>query len=163
MIDATSPTDTPAETHNPQTSWFNGQGSEASVTAGGPSLSSLEGSSPRERAAALGIEWLEEAPDPSPEAVASITADVAVRLRVVPIRFEANRLLVAMVDPMDIAAADEISTLTGKPITRFGLEQEAFSELMRSQYGTTAARMAESLAGQADEAAEIDTNLDAIE
>src|SRR6185295_11327262 len=68
------------------------------------------------------------------------------------------------VDPLDIAAADEISTLTGKPITRIGLEQQAFSELMRANYGTTAARMAESLAGQAaDSGGDLDTNLDAIE
>src|SRR4029434_7246757 len=86
------------------------------------------------------------------------------RLRVVPIRFENNRLVGAMIDPLDMAAADEIATLTGRPITRVGLEQEAFSELMREHYGTTAARMAESLAGQASEADnELDHNLDAIE
>ena len=112
----------------------------------------------------LGIEWLEDAPPTEPEAIACITSDVAVRLRVVPIRFENNRLVVAMVDPLDIAAADEVATLVGRPITRIGLEQKAFSELMREHYGTTAARMAESLAGQADDVvSDLEHNLDAIE
>ena len=112
----------------------------------------------------LGIDWLEDAPETSADAVATITADIAVRLRVVPVRFEGNRLVVAMVDPLDSAAADEIATLTGKPVTRIGLEQEAFSELMREHYGTTAARMAESLAGQSSEAdSDLDHNLEAIE
>ena len=120
--------------------------------------------SARERCQLLGIDWLEDAPEPTAEAVATISADVAVRLRVVPVRFEGNRLLVAMVDPLDIAAADEISTLTGRPVTRVGLEQEAFSEMMRENYGTTAARMAESLAGQTSEAdGDLDHNTDAIE
>jgi type II secretion system protein E len=112
----------------------------------------------------LGIEWLDEAPDASPEALACITSDIAVRLRVVPLRLEGNRLIVAMVDPLDLTAADEVATLTRHPVTRVGMEQEAFSELMRGHYGTTAARMAESLAGQsADAASDLEHNLDAIE
>jgi type II secretory ATPase GspE/PulE/Tfp pilus assembly ATPase PilB-like protein len=124
----------------------------------------LDATSARDRCQLLGIDWLDEAPETSADATATISADVAVRLRVVPIRFDNNRLVVAMVDPLDMAAADEISALTGKPITRIGLEQEAFSELMREHYGTTAARMAESLAGQTKEAdSELDHNLEAIE
>jgi type II secretory ATPase GspE/PulE/Tfp pilus assembly ATPase PilB-like protein len=127
-------------------------------------FASLDGASANDRCAMLGIEWLEEAPDAAPDALACVTADVAVRLRVVPLRLEENRLVVAMVDPLDIAAADEVSTLTRRPITRVGLEQQAFSELMRRHYGTTAARMAESLAGQTAESdTELDHNLDAIE
>jgi type II secretory ATPase GspE/PulE/Tfp pilus assembly ATPase PilB-like protein len=127
-------------------------------------LSALDGGSVRERCHALGIDWFEEAPETQPEAVAAITAEVAVRLRVVPLRLENNRLLVAMIDPLDIASVDEIATLSGRPITRVGLEQEAFSELMRLHYGTTAARMAESLAGETDASkGDLDTNLDAIE
>src|SRR5436190_182503 len=95
---------------------FNGQTGHLS----GPVVA-LDGVSMRERCTALGIEWLEEAPATTPEAVAAITAEVAVRLRVVPLRFENNRLLVAMVDPLDMASADEVATLTGRPITRAGL------------------------------------------
>src|SRR5688500_16993218 len=74
-----------------------------------------EGMSAKDRCVALGIDWLDEAPPTEPAAISAITADIAVRLRVVPIRFESNRLLVAMVDPLDIAAADEVAALTGKP------------------------------------------------
>jgi type II secretory ATPase GspE/PulE/Tfp pilus assembly ATPase PilB-like protein len=120
--------------------------------------------SAKERCALLGLDWLEEAPDATVEAVALISPEVAVRLRVVPLRFEAGRLVVAMVDPMDMASADEVATLTGRPVTRIGLEAKAFSELMREHYGTTAARMAESLAGEAEDAAgELEHNLDAVE
>ncbi|MHC5004570.1 MAG: GspE/PulE family protein, partial [Planctomycetota bacterium] len=69
-----------------------------------------------------------------------------------------------MIDPLDIASADEISTLVNMPITRVGLEQKHFGELMRDHYGTTAARMAESLANESAEApTEVEHNLDAIE
>jgi type II secretory ATPase GspE/PulE/Tfp pilus assembly ATPase PilB-like protein len=117
----------------------------------------------KERCSMLGIHWLEDAPKAEVDAVAMITADVAVRLRVVPLRLESNRLIVAMLDPLDSDAADEISTLTGHPVRRVGLEPNHFSDLMRDNYGTTAARMAESLAGDSDDVADSDHNLDAID
>ncbi|MCA9296865.1 MAG: hypothetical protein KC983_10110, partial [Phycisphaerales bacterium] len=117
----------------------------------------------KERCSMLGIPWLEDAPKAEVDAVAMITADVAVRLRVVPLRLEHNRLIVAMLDPLDSDAADEISTLTGHPVRRVGLEPNHFSDLMRDHYGTTAARMAESLAGDSDDVADSDHNLDAID
>ncbi|MHC4350288.1 MAG: GspE/PulE family protein [Planctomycetota bacterium] len=120
----------------------------------------------RQRCAVLGIDWIEEEePAVSAEAVNLIDPEVAVRLRVVPLRLDRDRLLVAMLDPLDIVAVDEVSTLTGHPVTRMGMEPRAFGDLMRTHYGTTAARMAESLAGEAGESAETDVehNLDAIE
>lgn len=125
---------------------------------------SADGAAARERCRMLGIDWVEQAPAAAPDAVALITAEVAVRLRVVPLRIEQRRLVVAMVDPLDIAAADEVATLCGFPVTRVGVESKAFSDLMREQYGTTAARMAERLAGEAaDSAVDLDQNLEAIE
>jgi type II secretory ATPase GspE/PulE/Tfp pilus assembly ATPase PilB-like protein len=118
----------------------------------------------RERCRLLQIGWSDQKPQPTPEAVAMITSDAAVRLRVVPIRIDDSRLVVAMVDPLDTAAADEVSTLVGMPITRVGLEQNLFGELMRDHYGTTAARMAESLGSESNESStEVEHNLDAIE
>jgi type II secretory ATPase GspE/PulE/Tfp pilus assembly ATPase PilB-like protein len=137
---------------------------EATATHATPGRAApAEGDSLRERCARLGLDWLEETPEASPEAVALINADAAIRLRVVPLRLEDERLVVAMMDPLDITAADEVSALSGRPITRAGVEQKVFAELIRTHYGTTAARMAESLAGDTDQRAEIDQNLEAIE
>lgn len=118
---------------------------------------------PKERAKLLGIEWLDKAPPADAEAIRLLEADAAVRLRAVPLRVERGRLVAAMLDPLDIAGADELATLVGRPITRVGLEPGAFSELMREHYGTTAARMAESLGGTTEVAGDLEHNLDAIE
>ena len=119
----------------------------------------------RKRCEMFGIEWAEEIPEPSVEAVALITADVAVRLRVVPLAIvEDDRLRVAMIDPLDITALDELTALLSRSITRVGMDSKSFTELMRSHYGTTAARIAESLADENDEReSTLDHNLDAIE
>ncbi|HRQ75051.1 MAG TPA: GspE/PulE family protein [Phycisphaerales bacterium] len=135
----------------------NGIKSDASISAGG------EEDALRQRCALLGIEWCPQAPKASADAVSLISADLAVRLRVVPVRLEGNRLVVAMLDPLDIASADEIGTLVGRPITRIGLPKKAFSELMREHYGTTAERMAESLAGDAGDTTDLEHNFDAVE
>ena len=134
----------------------------AEVTAPAPDGGG-EDDARRSRCRMLGIDWCEEAPEIDPQAVALITSDIAVRLRVVPVRREGNRLVVAMLDPLDMASADEVAALTGHPVTRIGLSQEVFSEVMRSHYGTTAARMAESLAGESAEVDDLDHNLEAIE
>ncbi len=119
----------------------------------------------RRRCAALGIEWLEEPPQADAEAVALVSPEVAVRLRAVPLRAEDGRLVAAMIDPLDISAVDELSALVGRPVRRVGLEPRAFGDLMRAHYGTTAARMAASLAGEEGDGAdaEMEHNLDAIE
>lgn len=118
----------------------------------------------QERCRLLGIEWLSQIPQAEREAVDLLTADLAVRLRVVPLRIENNRLVVAMADPLDISAADEIATLAGRPITRLGVSKKGFSELVRENYGTTAERMAESLAGDDDSSgSDVEHNFDAVE
>lgn len=118
----------------------------------------------RKRCELLGIEWSKQTPEASPEAIALMTADLAVRLRVIPVRIENKRLRVAMLDPLDAASADEVATLVGKPITRMGLSKKAFSELMREHYGTTAERMAESLGGDdSDSGTDLEHNFDAVE
>ncbi|MCH2145537.1 MAG: GspE/PulE family protein [Phycisphaerales bacterium] len=117
-----------------------------------------------EKCRLLGIEWLEKAPDTDGDVVGLIEPDVAVRLRVVPIRRDNGRLQIAMADPLDITAADEVGAIVGVPITRIGVQGDAFSELMRGTYGTTAARMAESLAADSGMAStDLEHNLDAIE
>lgn len=128
------------------------------------SLHANEEQSIRDRCQTLGIEWVEESPQPDPEAIALIDSETAVRLRVVPIRQNRNRLQIAMLDPLDIESVDELSTLVGHPIERIGLDSSLFADLMREHYGTTAARMAKSLAGEADDdAGDLEHNLEAID
>jgi hypothetical protein len=93
----------------------------------------------RERCSALGIEWHEKAPEADMAAVGLLLPDVAVRLRVVPLRERSGRLVLAMVDPFDIGAADEVSTIVERRVQRVGVEAAAFAELIRRCYGTTAA------------------------
>ena len=118
----------------------------------------------RDRCKLFGIAWAEALPESSAAAAARLAPDAAVRLRVVPLREERGRLVVAMLDPLDIAAVDETASLARMPVTRIGLDQALFSELMRDIYGTTAARMAESLAEDSEVGGgDVEHNLDAIE
>ena len=151
---------TPTQPGAPGELRLNGDPVEA--TADG---STTDQQSIRQRCALLGIDWIEEPPPVSSDTVALVAADAAVRLRVVPLEVRDGRLIVAMVDPLDIMAVDEVSTLSGYPITRIGLDQGIFANLLRTHYGTTAARMAESLGGEFADSADIDLehNLDAIE
>ncbi len=150
QLDTTSASDFAAETK------LNG--------AGAPSGSNPDGESIRQRCAAFGIEWLDDLPNADLDAIGTISADAAVRLRVVPLRIEDRRLLVAMLDPLDISAVDEVSTLTGHPVKRLGVDQNHLSDLLRAHYGTTAARIAESLAdAEGDVGGDLEHNLDAID
>jgi type II secretory ATPase GspE/PulE/Tfp pilus assembly ATPase PilB-like protein len=119
----------------------------------------------RERCTLLGIEWLDKAPPSDPAAAELLAPEVAVRLGAVPVSTDAVRIVVAMLDPLDTAAVDEIGAVTGRVVRRIGLDAPAFRDLMRDRYGTTAARMAETLASDGGLAATPDDehNLDAIE
>ncbi|MFO0893864.1 MAG: GspE/PulE family protein [Phycisphaerales bacterium] len=128
------------------------------------SASGLAEASLKDRCALFRIEWHEKPPAAEADAVDLVPAELAVRLRLVPLRVDGARLVVAMADPFDLGAVDEISTLVGRVLVRVGVEAAAFGELMRAQYGTTAARMAESLASDNELASsQVEHNLDAIE
>ena len=111
----------------------------------------------------MGLQWFEVIPEVEQAIVALIDPELAVRLRVLPIAIRKERLHVAMLNPSDIEAADEVSTITNYPVTRCGMEPDIFSELMQKHYGTTAARMAESLGGNSTSDETSDHNIDAIE
>ncbi|MBG81077.1 MAG: type II secretion system protein GspE [Phycisphaerae bacterium] len=112
----------------------------------------------------LGIPWHERAVEASLQAIECLRPDEAVRLGVVPLRIEEGRLIVAMLDPLDAESSDEAATLTGMPVRREGMDRPHFMELMREHYGTTASKMADALAGEADDDEDsIEHNLDAIE
>ena len=118
----------------------------------------------RARCQLLDIHWHERPVEASEEAAECLRADEAVRLGVVPLRIEDGRLIIAMLDPLDAESADEVATLTGMPVRREGMDRPLFMDLMREHYGTTASKMADALAGEAEsDSEEVEHNLDAIE
>ncbi|HIB01579.1 MAG TPA: type II/IV secretion system protein, partial [Phycisphaerales bacterium] len=136
---------------------------EASMTTSVDNIEFNSNKDPKTDCEKLGLNWIDVAPEVDEEIINLLDAELAVRLRVLPIAIESGRLSIAMLNPTDIEASDEVATITAYPITRCGMDKQIFSDLMRNYYGTTAARMAESLAGTADEADTIDHNIDAIE
>lgn len=97
-----------------------------------------------------------------PKTAGLIPPDQAVRLRAIPYAVEGDRVLVAMLDVSDLAAADEVAVFAGKPVKRVGVTRDVFAELLREGYGITAAQMAARLGG-ADPSDELVGNLEAIE
>jgi type II secretory ATPase GspE/PulE/Tfp pilus assembly ATPase PilB-like protein len=105
-----------------------------------------------------------EMPKVDPKAAEIISAEDAVRLRAVPYAFDGSSLLVALNDPADFAAADELSIISGRPVLRRALQQELFDALLRTAYGATAAQMALRLAGGGKEAEDdLTANLQAVD
>jgi type IV pilus assembly protein PilB len=123
----------------------------------------VAGEAARGAPAPAGSEPLTQKPDADADAVRILTAEQAVRLRAVPFAFRDGRLLVAMLDTGDFAAADEVSVSAGKPVTRVAITEEAFTELLRGCYGTTAAQMAARLGGAPETEDELIANLEAID
>lgn len=117
----------------------------------------------RQACLSMGLQWIDEDPEIEQEIVDLIDAELAVRLRILPVVVDQDRLHIAMLHPEDIEAADEVATITNLPVTRSGMEQSLFAELMRMHYGTTAARMAESLGNKANSSVSTDHNIEAIE
>jgi type II secretory ATPase GspE/PulE/Tfp pilus assembly ATPase PilB-like protein len=121
------------------------------------------GLDPKERCITMHLEWLDTIVEIEQSVIDLIDAELAVRLRILPLKIENGRLKVAMLSPEDIEASDEVATIANVPVSRCGMESHIFSELMRKHYGTTAARMAESLGSQSTASESTDHNIDAIE
>jgi len=84
----------------------------------------------------------------SPEALRHVTAEMAQRYRVLPLSATDGRLKLAMADPFDLAAVDDLEALTGLEIVRSYARPDDLAEAIRRFYGTSASRMANSLAEQ---------------
>ena len=80
----------------------------------------------------FGLRYIDLTPEVEESIIDLIDAELAVRLRVLPIQLDRGRLSLAMLNPVDIEAADEVATMTGLPVTRCGMEQRIFSELDNS-------------------------------
>ncbi|MCA9278949.1 MAG: type II/IV secretion system protein [Phycisphaeraceae bacterium] len=105
---------------------------------------------------------LDRMPSLNSDASSLIDAEQAVRLRAVPFGFDDGRLLVAMMDTADADAIDEIALTAALPVQPRAIEPDAFDQLIRSAFGTTAAKMAARLGGESDED-DLVANLQAIE
>ena len=116
-----------------------------------------------EQCQSLGIEWLNDPPEYDPAVASSIPAEDAIRMRLIPINRENGLLDVVMRNPLDLPALDEAGVLAGYPIRRFGIDESPYRKILEAQYGTTAARMAETLAGDTEEDDLFDQNIEAID
>ena len=126
-------------------------------------LRAAAATTPQERCIAAGFTWLAKPIASDADAVRLIPSEVAVRLSAVPLSITSGRLRMAMIDPFDLHSVDEAATIANMPLERVGVAPEAFGELMRQSYGVTAARMAESLAGNSEGSDQVEQNLDAIQ
>lgn len=106
---------------------------------------------------------LSEKPEVEAKAAATLSAEQAMRLRAAPMRIEGGRLHVAMLDPSDFSAADEIAVVSGLPVTRYGIEEKVLGELLRKHYGTTAAELGSRLGGGEESAEDMLANLETID
>ncbi len=106
---------------------------------------------------------IEEKPEFDPALCQRISAEQAMRLRAIPYALDGKKCLVAALDTEDLAALDEVSVCVGKPVRPRAITEEAFRDLLRAAYGTTAAQMAMRLGGGGDEEDDLVANLEAIE
>lgn len=82
------------------------------------------------------------------DALACVPADLAQRYRVLPLALHEDRLELAMADPFDLPALDDLSAVCGYDIVRRHVRPAELAEALRRHYGTSAARMADSLAAE---------------
>ena len=101
-------------------------------------------------------------PEVDPDAAALVTSEQAMRLMAAPFRLEGGVLHVAMRDPSDWAAADEIAAVSGMAVERHGIEERHLRDLLREHYGTTAAELGSRLGAGADDEDSL-ANLEAID
>jgi type IV pilus assembly protein PilB len=70
----------------------------------------------------------------TPKVLAKIPKEMARRLQVLPIRLEANRLFVAMSDPMDMEAIEEIEKVTGYSVVPMVAPQSSIRDCLQRRY-----------------------------
>ncbi|MGQ9487627.1 MAG: type II secretion system ATPase GspE [Armatimonadota bacterium] len=98
----------------------------------------------RDRVRCMGEHWgvayvdLTQQP-PDPEAVKLLAQDIARRFKAVPISLNNGRLTVAMVNPLDIFAIDEMRLITGKDVEPVIATEEDVLNALNSAYRQEAA------------------------
>ncbi|MCS6950487.1 MAG: type II secretion system ATPase GspE [bacterium] len=98
----------------------------------------------RDRVRCMGEHWgvayvdLSQQP-PEPEAVRLLAQDIARRFKAIPISLQNGRLMVAMVNPLDIFAIDEIRLITGKDVEPVIATEEDVLNALNTAYRQEAA------------------------
>ncbi len=80
------------------------------------------------------------------EALRRLPADLAQRYQALPLAVRGGRIEVAMADPFDPRALEDLSAVCGVEIEPSYARPSELAEAIRRHYGTSAARMADSLA-----------------
>ncbi len=70
-----------------------------------------------------------------PEAVASVPREVAMRCKAMPIAFNGSQLVVAMADPADIVAVDDLRAASGREITIALASRPQIQDALMRYYG----------------------------
>jgi type IV pilus assembly protein PilB len=70
----------------------------------------------------------------TPKVLAKIPKEMANRLQLLPIRLEENRLFVAMSDPMDMDAVEEIEKVTGFSVVPMVAPQSSIRDCLQRRY-----------------------------
>src|SRR5579872_4347795 len=85
-------------------------------------------------AESLGLALLDGSTRPDPEALSLLPAPLAHRHMVVPIRRENGSLLVALSDPMNLTALDDIRLATGLHVQPMYADRELLQRLLTDSY-----------------------------
>lgn len=70
----------------------------------------------------------------TPKVLAKVTKEMAMRLEVLPIKQEKDRIFVAMSDPMDLEAIEELERVTGLSIVPMVAPQSSIREAIQKRY-----------------------------
>lgn len=96
-----------------------------------------------------------------PEVVALVPADLVYKYHLLPLRFEDGRLAVAMTNPFQAEAVEDLRLVTGTQIRRFYSDAVEMDDAILRYYGSNVARMLDNLTpkdqqtGQSIEAEEL--------
>ncbi|MFC4426645.1 ATPase, T2SS/T4P/T4SS family [Deinococcus navajonensis] len=90
----------------------------------------------RSLAAQLGYEFLDPVQNPPDAAVASLVPEpTARRYGVIPVRFQGEALVVAMKDPRNVFALDDLKLITGREVVPAVMAEKDITRLIERYYG----------------------------
>ena len=85
-------------------------------------------------AESMGLDILDESVRPEPEAVAMVSSTVAQRHNAVPIRRDNGHLVVALADPMNLTALDDLRLAAGMPVRPAYADKELLTRWLTEGY-----------------------------